>query len=99
MASAPGAMEIVSLWRPIYYGMYPQNPFSLKEPSKHSRATEENPGEQQHIWSPDAGHPGQHGDGHRLGPGHQPHLGDGQEVPQVQAPWSTNGNDSCAYFH
>ena len=42
MASAPGAMEIVSLWRPIYYGMYPQNPISLKEPSKHSGATGNN---------------------------------------------------------
>ena len=39
----------------------------------------------------DAAHPGQPGHGHCLGTGHQPHLGNGQKVPQVQAPRQTNG--------
>ena len=46
-----------------------------------------------YLGPPDAGHHNEHGAGHSLGPGHQPHLGDGQEVPQVQASRSSNGKD------
>ena len=84
--------DCLSLWRPLYYGMYPQNTVwrsLLDTQEQHSKAF----GNNIVSLSPDAGHPGKHGDGHSLGPGHQPHLGNGQEVPQVQAPRSANGKD------
>ena len=96
MASSPGAMEIVSLSGGLYIMGCILKALTvwrslLDTQEQHSKTLGNN---NVNIWSPDAGHPGEHGAGHRLGPGHQPHLGDGQEVSQVQAPWSSNGKES-----